>query len=43
VLPDREAAAKDEEKRNKEALADDPKAHINHHHANLLNKWWHLS
>jgi hypothetical protein len=43
VLPDREAAAKDEEERNKEALADDPKAHVNHHHANFLNKWWHLS
>ena len=43
VLPDREAAAKEEKDRNKEALDDNPKARINQHHANFLNKWWQLS
>jgi hypothetical protein len=43
VLPDREKAAKEEDERNKEALADNPKAKINRHHANFLNKWWGLS
>lgn len=43
VLPDRQAAAKEEEKRNKEALLDNPKAKVNRHHANFLQKWWQLS
>jgi hypothetical protein len=43
VLTAREEAAAKEEKRNKEALADDPKAHVNHHHANFLKRWWLLS
>jgi hypothetical protein len=43
VLPAREKAAAEEEKRNKEALADDSKARVNHHHANFLKRWWQLS
>jgi hypothetical protein len=43
VLPDRKEKAKEEEKRNLEAIADDPSAHVNHHHANFLRKWWQLS
>ena len=43
VLPDREAAAIDEEKRNKEATAKNPNARTNHHHANFLKRWWLLS
>mgnify|MGYP001336044936 CR=1 FL=1 len=40
VLPDREKAAADEEERNEEALAANPKARINRHHENFLKKWW---
>ncbi len=43
VLPTRQAAAKKEEIRNKEALAANPKAKINRHHENFLKKWWQLS
>lgn len=43
VLPDREQAAQKEEERNKEALEANPKAKVNHHHANFLRKWWQLS
>jgi hypothetical protein len=43
VLPSRKAAADEETKRNDEALAENPTARINRHHANFLNKWWHLS
>jgi hypothetical protein len=43
VLPDRQKAAKDEAKRNKEALEDNPDGKINHHHANFLKRWWQLS
>lgn len=43
VLPDRKAAAKEEQTRNKSALAKNPKAKVNHHHANFLKTWWHLS
>jgi hypothetical protein len=43
VLPDREAAAAEENARNEEALKDNPKAKINKHHANFLKKWWVLS
>ena len=43
VLPDRQIIAKEEEDRNKVALAKNPKAHINHHHANFLRQWWKLS
>lgn len=43
VLPTRQAAAKEEEKRNIEALKDNPKAKVNRHHQNFLAKWWLLS
>jgi len=43
VLPDRAEAAQEEEDRNKEALEDNPKARVNHHHEKFLNKWWQLS
>jgi len=42
-LPDRQAAAKEEEERNAEALKDAAKAKVNHHHENFLKKWWLLS
>jgi len=42
VLPARVKAAKEEEERNKEALAVNPKAKVNVHHKNFLNKWWQL-
>lgn len=43
VLSAREKAAKKEEERNKKVLADNPKARVNHHHANFLKKWWQMS
>ncbi len=43
VLPAREAAAEEEKERNKEALANNPSAHVNQHHANFLKQWWLLS
>ncbi|RUL89461.1 class I SAM-dependent DNA methyltransferase [Tautonia sociabilis] len=43
VLPAREAAAEEEAKRNKRALDANPKAKVNQHHRNFLNKWWLLS
>jgi len=43
VLPARQDAAEAEERRNKEALDDNPNGRINHHHRNFLNKWWLLS
>lgn len=43
VLPDRQEAAAEEEARNRKALADNPQAKVNRHHANFLNKWWLLS
>ncbi len=43
VLPARKSAAEEEEKRNAEALAANPKARVNRHHANFLKKWWCLS
>jgi SAM-dependent methyltransferase len=43
VLPAREEAAAEEKRRNEEALADNPKARVNHHHANFLSRWWLLS
>ncbi len=43
VLPDRQAAAKEEEARNKEVLKENPKARVNVHHANFLKQWWLLS
>jgi Type I restriction enzyme R protein N terminus (HSDR_N)/N-6 DNA Methylase len=43
VLPAREKAAAEEEARNKSALAANPKAKVNHHHANFLKNWWRMS
>ncbi|HEX4338282.1 MAG TPA: DNA methyltransferase [Polyangiaceae bacterium] len=43
VLPDREAAAKEEDERNAEVKAEKPRAHVNKHHHNFLRKWWQLS
>ena len=43
VLPTRETTANNEEERNKTALAENPKAKVNRHHRNFLNKWWQLS
>ncbi len=38
VLPTREKAAKEETDRNKKVLEANPKAKVNHHHRNFLNK-----
>ena len=43
VLPDREEAAKKEQRRNEEALLDAPKTRVNTHHQNFLKRWWLLS
>ncbi|WP_102126043.1 class I SAM-dependent DNA methyltransferase [Deinococcus planocerae] len=43
VLPAREAAAAEEEQRNAEVVAVNPKAKTNKHHRNFLNQWWLLS
>ncbi|TAE28250.1 MAG: class I SAM-dependent DNA methyltransferase [Candidatus Kapaibacterium sp.] len=43
VLPAREEAAFKEQERNANVLAENPKARINRHHHNFLQKWWQLS
>ncbi|EYD76150.1 Type II restriction enzyme, methylase subunit YeeA [Rubellimicrobium mesophilum DSM 19309] len=43
ALPDRQKAAKTEEERNAKALAKNPKAKVNRHHANFLRSWWVMS
>ncbi|MER8460718.1 N-6 DNA methylase [Mesorhizobium sp. M0482] len=43
VLPIRVAAAAKEAKRNSAALAKNPKARVNKHHANFLKSWWKMS
>ncbi|MEP6489317.1 N-6 DNA methylase [Microcoleus vaginatus GB2-A3] len=43
VLPARQKAAEDEEKRNAEVLAVNPSTKVNKHHRNFLNKWWLLA
>ena len=43
VLPARERAAKKETDRNREVLSHNPKAKVNHHHANFLKNWWIMS
>lgn len=40
VLPEREKAAKDEQKRNEAVLKSNPRAKVNRHHVNFLNQWW---
>lgn len=43
VLPQREKAAAEERKRNKESLAQDASSKVNRHHENFLKRWWQLS
>lgn len=43
VLITRESAARAEEERNEAALKENPKAKMNQHHRNFLNRWWLLS
>jgi hypothetical protein len=43
VLPERQAAAQEEQKRNAEVLKEDPEARVNVHHTNFLRQWWLLS
>ena len=43
VLPDRKEKGEAQEKENKAALKANPKAKVNKHHINFLNKWWKLS
>jgi hypothetical protein len=42
ALPLRQAAARKEHDRNEEALAHNPQAKLNHHHAGFLDRWWTL-
>ena len=42
-MPDRRQKAEEQEKENKETLKSNPKAKVNKHHINFLNKWWKLS
>lgn len=41
ILPFREKNANDEALENKSVLDKNPKAKVNWHHKNFLNKWWH--
>lgn len=43
VFPDRKKVAKEEEERNSDALAKNPKARVNRHHTNFFKNWWKLS
>jgi hypothetical protein len=43
VLPERQAAADQEQQRNREALARHPEARVNRHHEQFLSTWWQLS
>lgn len=43
VLPARQKAAEKEKERNQGALAKNPKAKVNRHHANFLRSWWIMS
>jgi MmeI, DNA-methyltransferase domain/MmeI, target recognition domain len=43
VLPQRQKAADEEQKRNDKALKKNPNARVNHHHTNFLKHWWRLS
>jgi len=43
VLPERQAKADLEAHANAEALAGNPRARVNWHHRNFLNRWWQLS
>ncbi len=43
VLPDRKEKGEAQAEENKKALKTNPKAKVNKHHINFLNKWWRLS
>ncbi len=43
VLPDRKEKGKKQKEENEEVLKANPKAKVNKHHINFLNKWWKLS
>lgn len=43
VLPERQAAADQEQQRNREALARHPEVRVNRHHKKFLSTWWQLS
>jgi hypothetical protein len=43
VLPERQAAADQEQQRNREALARHPEARVNRHHEQFRSTWWQLS
>ena len=43
VLPDRQAKAEEQVNENRKVLEANPKAKVNKHHINFLNKWWQLS
>lgn len=43
VFPDREAAYNAEKSKNDLLLQTNPKAKVNHHHANFFKSWWQLS
>lgn len=43
VLPTRKKAAEEESARNKQVLAENSKAKVNHHHRNFLKRWWTFS
>ena len=43
ALPIREGKAQEEQDRNAVALARNPKAHVNRHHAGFLDRWWTLA
>ncbi len=43
ILPKRQAKAEEEELRNRETRRENPRARLNWHHRNFLNRWWLLS
>jgi type II restriction/modification system DNA methylase subunit YeeA len=43
VLPKRDNASQEEERKNAAALEKNSKAKVNHHHKGFLSKWWQLS
>lgn len=43
VLPHREKRARDEAEANDKILAERPRARVNWHHRNFLQRWWQLS
>lgn len=43
VLPDRKEKGEKQKEENERILKEDPRARVNKHHINFLNKWWKLS